>query len=317
VVVTQIEWEPTEIVHDLKRQNLRNLMLFLLSCGEMTKLDLLQQTGLSATTVSDAINSLQTAGIIRKTGTQKSTGGRQPSVYSINSGYGTFLGIQVESHRLSLTGTDMYAQPVYRREAYVEDARHILYTLYDLIDEAVAALPGPVLALAVGMSGRLDVQKGIVLSSEFLNWRNVPIKEILERRYKVLTVLDSKINQGTVYQQVLGSAQQVKNFACYFSAIPDRVALVLGGRLYYGDENECVYLGGDEPLERLKLLMGMLNINVAVTDVDEALPGRQRIPIALREGYFETAAALTAEAAWFGQIYYIQTKKDNKKGGAK
>ena len=315
MVITQVA-EPSGMANDIRRQNLRSLMLFLLSCGEMTKLDLLRRSGLSNTTVSESINNLLALGVVRKAGTQKSTGGRQPTVYSINNNFGSFLGIQIEQRIIKITGTDMQARPMYRKMVVLSEERSLLHTLCGAIEEARDTIAAATLALALGFPGRLDVRHGIVLTSEISNWRNVPIKEILERRFNILTVVDSKVNQGTLYQQVLGIAQHIENFICYFTEAPEQAALVMEGRLCRGDENACcVSLGDSAPIARLASLATMLSLHAVVTDVRDAEFCVRTIPIGLPDDFFEMAAALTAEVSWFEHIYTMQLRDRRKKEG--
>ena len=180
MLITQVYAEKSGMAHDIKARNLRNLMLYLLAHGTMTKLDLLQQSGLSTTTVSDLINNLLRLGVVEVAGAQKSTGGRQPALYRINNEFGVFLGITLEPHSLHMVISDMYARPLHREAMQVAEGQNLLYALYDIIDRAKSAVKDlPLLAIGLGLPGRISFRRGIVLESPAVGWQNVPIMEIL------------------------------------------------------------------------------------------------------------------------------------------
>lgn len=297
------------VVNEIKMRNLCSLMLYLLSCGEMTKLDLLQRSGLSMTTISDLINHLLRLGIVQCKGTQKSTGGRQPSLYHIDRGYGRFIGITMEKDALSIALTDMHAKPLgHTRHMNWADG-NLLYALYEAVDAAIrTAGDAPFLAIGLGVPGTLDLQQGVILASPLADWQNVPMKEILERRYALPVFIDHIVNSGTLYQQVFGAARQESHFACHFSRFSDHAALVMDGHLCRGRDNACLRLGSGEPLSRLIAVHAMLALDAVFSDaVLEDAPPCMR-PLVLPDAFFETAAALMAEIFWFEQIYTIGAK---------
>ncbi len=316
MLITQVYAEKSGMAHDIKARNLRNLMLYLLAHGKMTKLDLLQRSGLSTTTVSDLINNLLRLGVVETAGAQKSTGGRQPALYRINNEFGVFLGITVEPDSLHMVVSDMYARPLHRDAMQVVKGQNLLYALYDIIDRAKSAAPDlPLLAIGLGLSGRICFRRGIVLESPALGWQNVPIKEILERRFGSQTFVDSATHQAALYQQVLGCAQSLEAALCYFSRVPDRAALILEGRICRGEDNACLTLADGPSKEMLPRMMRMLGIATAVTDVPGLFEGVRVLSLAPDETYFEASAALSAEVLWFEQLYAmhaLQTRVDTE-----
>lgn len=309
MTITQVFPERSGLAHDIKMRNMRNLMVYLLAHGDMTKLDLLQCSGLSTTTVSDLINDLLRLNIVQTSGVQKSTGGRQPLLYRINNAYGVFLGITVERSALRIAATDMYARLLCKHESPLPEGQNMLYALYDTIDQVKALLPSqPILALGLGLKGRMDTGRGIVLDSPLAGWRNVPIKEILERRYSTLAFVDDTVHQGALYQQVLGHAQYLDCCLCYFSKSPDRAALILDGRLCRGEGNACLSLEGCPPDMSLAPVMRMLGVTAVVTDAPSCFTEDIQVyPFTASDSYFETSAALMAETLWFEQIYTMHT----------
>lgn len=315
MIITQTFPEKSGLAHDIKMRNIRNIMLYLLAYGEMTKLDILLHSALSTTTVSDLINNLLKLHIVQTTGTLKSTGGRQPTLYSINNRYGFFLGITIEKNRLDIAVTDMYARPLQTEHLPIAENLNPLYAVYNAIDSVLAnRADQSLLALGLGISGELDVNRGIVRTSQQTEWKNVPIKEILERRFNTLVFVDNAVNQGAMYQQVLGKARHMENFVCYFSKYPKQGALVLNGLVCRGKQNTCLSLNDTAPVESIACLSSMVGLDAILTDQSDLLQDGCVQPLHVSDTYFETAAALVAEVYWFEQIYAMHSKSMQNEG---
>jgi hypothetical protein len=165
-----------------------------------------------------------------------------------------------------------------------------------------------VLALGLGFTGKTSTEKGIVLENNRLQWRNVHIKEILERCYGVYTYLDHPANCGALEQQVYGPGQHTANFMCFYPQFPQKVAVVLEGRVVHGEENACGTLTKpSEDLSVLKALACFLSVDRIVVGSANEATQQQADPLfsllVTPAMYFERCAALMAQLQWFEKIY--------------
>ena len=94
------------VLNQLKMNNIRSVLLNMLIDRQAPKQLLVQQTGLSNTTISDSINSMLKLGLIVTCGNDKSSGGRRSVIYRINERYGQFIGIELSADELYMTITD-------------------------------------------------------------------------------------------------------------------------------------------------------------------------------------------------------------------
>ena len=187
--------------------------------------------------------------------------------------------------------SDMYAHPLHQGAMQVAKGQNLLYALYDIIDRAKSAAPNlPLLAIGLGLSGRICFRRGIVLESPALGWHNVPIKEILERRFGSQTFEDSVTHQAA-HQQVLRAI--AGRALCHFRGA-DRAALI--PKAICREDNACLTWRTTVE-EMLPRMMRMLGITTAVTDLLDLFEGV--VLPAPDETYFEASAALSAEVLWF------------------
>ncbi len=54
----------------------------------------------------------------------------------------------------------------------------------------------PVLGIGVGIPGLVDVETGVVLFAPNLRWRDVPVRDVLRKRFPVPIIVDNDANTG-------------------------------------------------------------------------------------------------------------------------
>ncbi|RVU97940.1 ROK family protein [Coriobacteriales bacterium OH1046] len=298
-------------------RNRRLLLLRLLDYGNATKQNLVQWTGLSNTTVSDAINAMLSTGFVRAAGMQKSIGGRRSVIYSINGEYGQFAGVEMWSRGARITICDARGQI----QSHFQVSRHpdelsinLLYRAVDMLLERPDA--ANILALGIGVEGRIDYPSQMVLRSDSLEWKNVPLKEIVERRIYLPVFIDSTINGQVSLRKYTQGVECPAHFMILNDRFPCKAALCLDGRICRGHANQCCAADGFPTLVQqvgnIHDLLGLDQVWVAcrsesqMKEVEQMLSRSDRMPISL---YLSDPAelawgmALDAETRWFGTIY--------------
>ena len=283
-------------VHDLKMWNLRNIMVAVLAKGKLTKQEMLESTGLSASTVSDCVGKLVALGALGEAGWEESSGGRRAARYRVEQSFGAFLGVELTENIFSFALCDMTGCQLSAWQQKLSPDELALHTLCKGIERGMAEAPISLRAIGLALPGALDTERGIVLRCAALHWRNVPIKENLERRYGFSTDVDHPVHCGAMRAEVLGAAQGLQNFLCAWPHHRHKVAVVLDGSLCRGRGNLCGTLEEPWEPEGLQALARLLGLEqVLVGPAGEPFPG---------------AAALMAEMRWFEQLY--QLIKENR-----
>ncbi len=298
-------------------RNRRLLLLRLLDYGNATKQNLVQWTGLSNTTVSDAINAMLGTGFVRADGMQKSIGGRRSVIYSINEEYGQFAGVEMWGRGARITICDARGRiqshfQVLRRSD--ELSINLLYRAIDTLLERSEATN--VLALGIGVEGQIDYSSQTVLRSNSLGWKNVPLKEIVERRIYLPVFIDSTINGQISLRKYMQGADCPAHFLILNDRFPYKAALCLDGHVCRGHANQCGAADGFsilvQQINNISGLLGLDQVWVAcqrksqMKEVERVLSRGDRISVGV---YLSDPAelawgmALDAETRWFGTIY--------------
>jgi glucokinase len=89
--------------------------------------------------------------------------------------------------------------------------------------------------IGIGISGVLERSTGITLFWPKLPlWVNVPVKKILEERYKTLVALEDIVRTQALAEYRFGSANSTKNFIYITIGAGTGAALFINGQLYTG-----------------------------------------------------------------------------------
>lgn len=303
----------------LKIQNIKNIMLQLLADGAATKLSIVQKTGLSNTTVSDAINSMLRLGCVLTDGEEDSIGGRRSAIYKINGEYGQFLGIEMQSHGLYILWSNACGHTLGERFIPREKQEAAIHLLYRAI-EIICALPqvSKPLAIGIGLEGTMDYDNQVVLESRMLDWQDVHLKELVERQFYIPTHIDSTINGQVCFHRFVKRLSKSDNILILCENFRYKTAICIDGIICRGTANTCGSISGFEEaltyivpmaksLDVAQLLVGYQSsqykekINYLLNSVEKV----QLQAYQAKEGDLAHGMALMAEIWWFESIYFL------------
>lgn len=304
-------------------RNRRALLLRLLDSGNATKQNLVQWTSLSNTTVSDTINGMLKTGFVIKDGMQNSIGGRRSVIYSINAGYGQFAGIELTAACGRAVLCDACGRCLDSLEVARRSGEPAISLLYRTVD-AVLALPFAenLLAIGVGVEGRIDYPTQTVVKSDVFAWQNVPLKELVERRVYLPVVIDSAINGQISLRKYLEGESCPPNYLVLNGGFARKATLCLDGRICRGKDNLCGtadgFFGLLDQAGGLVQTLSLEKVWVACVDPGQLQEAQARLGDDVRPLFelyvadaFELAwgLALEVETKWFGTIYTFAPKR--------
>jgi predicted NBD/HSP70 family sugar kinase len=200
-----------------------------------------EKLGASPFLVSQICDALLGAGFITEAGLGDSTGGRRPTLLSLRKGFGRIVGVHFGSFNVRIALTDFggtlieYLKDESKASHGPEVALHHLFQLIDRVLEKAGIGYSELDGIGIGVSGVLDRSTGQILFWPKLPlWVNVPIKHMLEERYKTLVELDDTSRTRAYAESRLGGAGWANHFVYISSGAGVGAALFLNGQLYSG-----------------------------------------------------------------------------------
>lgn len=133
-----------------------------------------------------------------------------------------------------------------KTKASGEDAQNIENTIISLVDELVTGFNislKDVAAIAAGAPGVINIEKGIVLFSPNLPWRNYEIKKAIEEKFHVPFFIGNDVNVGVYGEWKYGAAKGLNQVVGLFVGTGMGAGLILDGKLFTGHQDKGAECG--------------------------------------------------------------------------
>ncbi|MET8641214.1 ROK family transcriptional regulator [Streptomyces sp. NPDC004675] len=214
----------------------------LLQYGPLSRADVGRRTGLSPGAVTKAVTPLIADGWITEAGrpSVERTTGRPATLIAVRATRARFVGVKVTGDELIGVLADLTAQPLASRRAALgsRDVGTVVLAIGRLVDELRAAA-GLVEAdalhgIGVTIAGDVDGRTGHVQYSPFLDWRRVPLAQLVESETGVPTVIENDVRALTVAEQWFGAGAGLSSFALVTVGAGIGAGLSVGGRVISG-----------------------------------------------------------------------------------
>jgi len=209
--------------------------------GSISRSQVAEKTNTSPFLASKTCDKLLSTGFIIEAGQGDSTGGRRPALLSLSPNLGRLMGVNLGAVNVRIAMTDFSGNLI----DYVKDRSHAdqgpdvaIHHLVELIDQMLekSGLSYSSLdAIGIGVSGVIERNTGVTLFWPKLPlWVNVPVKKMLEDRYKTLVKLEDASRTQAIAEYRLGGANTAEHFIYIAVGAGIGAALFLNGKLYQG-----------------------------------------------------------------------------------
>ncbi|WNS46724.1 ROK family protein [Paenibacillus sp. MMS20-IR301] len=211
--------------------------------GTVSKQTLLDESGLTISTLTRILDELLSAGLLLEVGFGESTGGRRPTLYETNPAYAYLLGLEISRTRARLVLTDFHLRLLdeytWNMDAALTPERLIESLHQQVLRMLESASTGldRVAGLGIGAVGPLDRKAGVILNPARFpapGWSQVQIKAQLEQRLSVPVYLDNGANTALLGEYWAGSSRMQHHLLYLHAGIGLRSAIMNDGRLLYG-----------------------------------------------------------------------------------
>ncbi len=160
--------------------------------GPISKRELQEKTGLSWGHVSQVTRRFLEEGYIVVC-EKEMTAGRTRELLDINGDDNYFIGVDLNCQRIRVVVTDMKGRVIEGIRQSLEESEYseVLETIFRVLDDITIKYKDRKLCgIGFAVQGVVDVSKGIsVYIGGIKNWKNVPLKKIIEERYSAETVI--------------------------------------------------------------------------------------------------------------------------------
>ncbi|MDY7109547.1 MAG: ROK family protein [Planctomycetota bacterium] len=151
------------------------------------------------------------------------------------------IGIDVGGTNMQFGVVDATGALIGRAAAKTEADEGLDHVLDNIVAGLQAACraadlgPADIAAVGVVAAGAMDIPNGLVLIAPNLDWRDVPLRDLLQQRIGRPVVLNNDVNGATWAEYQLGAGDGQGDALGVWVGTGVGAGLVLGGRLHTGD----------------------------------------------------------------------------------
>jgi N-acetylglucosamine repressor len=171
-----------------KRARVRNTQIVLKTIygsGPISRAEVARVTALTPPTVSDVVASLIADGLVEEVGLAPSSSGRRAILLQVVDDARQMVGIDLSREDFRGAIANLRGQIVQRVDLPLkgQDGDSALALVYDLVDDLVESATRPLLGIGIGAPGLVEASNGVLHQSVNLNWRYIPFRKLLRKRY--------------------------------------------------------------------------------------------------------------------------------------
>jgi len=219
-----------------------NVVLSSIQASEgISRVEIAQQTGLTAQTVSVIVRRLIDNGIVEEGGSLPSAGGKPRKTLRINPTAAYAVGIHFDPREVAIVVVDMTGHelasshqelsPTLEPEVLIDQAAQAAHKLL-----ATLGIPDDrVLGVGAACPGPIDQSQGLVTSPPRRDrWTDVPIKRLLTHFIGFDVIVDNDANAAAIGERWSGHGRSASDFAYMYLGTGIGGAMFLSNNIYRG-----------------------------------------------------------------------------------
>lgn len=212
------------------------------SLGALSRVDVIERTGLSRSTVNQRLAALERSGLIREVGGAESSGGRPSSRFSFHAERASVLTADIGAMGFTAAVCDLSGRTI--RQVTVDiEVWSGPHTVLDLVQRAFDGLgvEGDVWAVAIGVPGPVEFSAHRVVDPPIMTgWDGFDIAAPFAERYGVLVTVENDVNARAVAEaRMLG----IDNLVALKVGTGIGSGLVFNGAIIRGDKGAAGDIG--------------------------------------------------------------------------
>jgi len=206
--------------------------------GPISRSEIAKRNKISPTTVTAAVRKLLQQGLVCEDGVGVSTGGRKPVLVKFSSDSKFIIAVAITNSSIKIAEMNLEAKvrrqkifPVYNLTGKLV-IDYLLKSIGQFLEEYSDLTK--YIGISIISPGIIDVDKGIIYESTKLKLKNIPLKEMVEKQFKLKTWLENDANAIALAEKRLGAYGKFKNLI--YITISDGVGagIIVNGSIFRG-----------------------------------------------------------------------------------
>jgi len=206
--------------------------------GPISRSEIAKRNKISPTTVSTAVRKLLQQGLVCEASVGESSGGRKPILLQFSPESRFIIGVALTNSSIKIAEMDLEAKvhkqkifPIYNLtgELVID---YFLKSIGQFLEEYSDL--EKCLGISIVSPGIIDVEKGIIYENTKLKLKDIPLKEMVEKKFRLKTWLENDANAIALAEKQFGAYRKFKNLV--YITIGDGVGagIIVNGSIFRG-----------------------------------------------------------------------------------
>lgn len=221
------------------------------NAGAISRVEISHITGQSRAAVTNITARLIKENLIYEKETEDSSlRGRKRMLLALNPEAAYVVGVKLSAFRISCAVTDMQADVKASVNMPVRTSERPVDFMADLIEEGIRHCVNEarldleqISGIGLGIPGFVDSQSGICYWTPLYRKKDVPIKEMIQKRFQIETHIENDTNTVTLAHQWFGEGKGIDNFLVVTIEDGIGMGIVVNGQLYRGTRGIAAEFG--------------------------------------------------------------------------
>jgi glucokinase-like ROK family protein len=191
------------------------------------------------------VSELIAQGLVEEVGYGESAGGKSPILLSVISNSYHIIGVDLASDEFRGAVVNLRGEIVRSVSLPISSRSgdEALALVYKLLDTLVASTDRPLVGIGIGTPGLVDTNQGLVRRAVNLDWRDLPLGELLKTRYNLPVYLANDSQATALAEYNFGGWQADQSLVVIRIGQGIGAGIVLEGRLFQGDGSSAGEIG--------------------------------------------------------------------------
>ena len=227
----------------MKKRIITNLMY----SQSTTITDLAKTMDLSIPTITKLIDDLCDLGYVQECGKLETTGGRHPTLYSLNASSGCFIGVELGRHYINIGAMDFKGEIIKLKTGQEFNLVNTM-DCYERLCERINAFISDlniqrekIIGINIAICGRVNPDTGY--SHSFLNFDNRPLGDMLTETLGIDVSIENDSRAMLYAEYIKGDLRKARSIILVNISWGLGIAIMIDGKLYRGKSGFSGELG--------------------------------------------------------------------------